>query len=278
LRDIRNRIQNSLEPNPRALIEHQIQNLFDAVGGEDGLGGAIPADRIQNVHTALDEMTATGIAPFKRDLRNALNRAIERAATPEDRALLARNDREYSAMKQIAAAMRGSDDFMVRPGRLFTATRVARRELQSIYGVGPNAELAEYARAGRLILGNKTPQSGTPRRAAALGSFSALGTGLAGAFGFAGYEAQERTGRHGGIPPWVVGVASAAFGPAMVRKAIESPALAARISQWARSQGITDAASATRYLATIGGGAAGVQMAEPGIGQQRPAINLTDMD
>jgi len=260
LQAIQTQAEQSLNRDDANVIRAQIRNIYDGVRTGPNPGqGTILGDRYAAINQALDRVPGQGgKAPFVTDIRQALTAALRRSASPQDIQLLAQTDQRYGAMRQIERAI--GPDNQISPALLYNATDTLARTNQSIYGQGANQRLVELAQAGRLVFGSRTPNSGTPQRVAGMALFGAGGA-----------YADRRARGAGSVEPWLVGLASSVAGPAAVRAVIENPTTANALRQWATNQGITNAATAARYLGRIGG----ASTAESAI--QRRDIPLSDM-
>lgn len=247
LYDIQWQAQRSLTKEDANVIRKQIKNIFDGVRTGVAPGrGVILGDRYAAINQALDRVPGEGgKAPFVTAIRRELTDALRRSATPEDRQLLALTDQRYGAMKQIERAI--GEHNLISPALLYNATDTLARTNQSVYGSGANQELVQLAQAGKLVFGNLVPQSGTPRRAAAMALF-----------GVGGAAADRRLRGNTSAPEtFLAGAAASALGPAALRAIIENPKVANAVRQWAESQGASRAAGVTRrWAAPAAAGAA----------------------
>jgi hypothetical protein len=171
---VRHAAQRSLTEENAQVIENQLQDIQALA---DKNGGVISGTAYKNLQEQLGNVAKDGgKAPFITQIRQALTGAVERQASPEDAALLAKTNQRYGAMKALEKAI--GDDNQVSPSKLYNAMDTTKGAGQSVYGQGPNTRLMNLAQAGKAVLGNTTANSGTPQRLAGAAAIVQAGNAL----------------------------------------------------------------------------------------------------
>lgn len=201
-----------------------LQNLRESVGAISGDGGK---------------------QPFVNGLDDALSDAMKRSASPQDAALLAQTNQRYGAMKAIEKAV--GDDNRIKPADLYRATDTKQGANASVYGQGPNAELAQLGQAGSLVMKPTGATADASHVAQEVAKRVAVGSVL----GYGGYH-------HGGAGEGLLGIAAVLGGPAMARAVVSNPQVAAALTKYATSQGWRTAADAIAARAGVAAGGAAI--------------------
>jgi hypothetical protein len=182
--DLRNIQQESgliLKPEQQSIIE---KNIDDILNKADANNGVLNFDQYKNVKKTLDRLSASSdsdVAGYARELRDALNRGLSSTATAQNDQeavkMLKTADRQWGNMRKVEDVVIKNPEGDISPSLLFNslATKAKRH---SFYQDDP--ELAQLATAGKVILPNKTPNSGTVARLMAA-SLPAAAGGIAGA-------------------------------------------------------------------------------------------------
>lgn len=166
-----------------AVINRQLEEVFTKAQQN---GGAIDGKAYQNIKSSLDRITKDGGSKgyWAGQMKEAIEDALQRSATKEDLQALKTARSQYRRMKQIEGAIDNEGGGIISPARLANALGTKANRAQSKYGRG-DQELVVLAQAGKKLLPDKFPNSGTPARLAAqLVAPGALGLG-------AGYAAGD---------------------------------------------------------------------------------------
>lgn len=171
-------VQQIMQRGKSALVDSDYAALSRLMGQVQGKGsrGALTGEQYQQVKQALDDIAAGGSLRGKlaQDLRSAFDGALERsAAGTSDFKLLKDARRQWQALKQIEQAVASDGTGMISPAKLANVFVQKRNRYQGLYGRG-NQRLVRLAQAGKQVLTEKTPNSGTPARIAAQLAPSAL--------------------------------------------------------------------------------------------------------
>ena len=163
-------------------VEATRNDIIDAlVQGQ----GRMPGDVYQATRSQLGT-NARGVAnqPYLagalRDMRSAMDRAMQRGLSPADAQAWALNNRRYANMKQLEPAVASAGENL-SPARVAQTVRSGRN---AQYGQ-QQGDLDELARAGSIVL-KDLPQSGTAPRTAMQSLFNvpaALSAGAGGVLG-----------------------------------------------------------------------------------------------
>jgi hypothetical protein len=104
------------------------------------------------------------VGQWAREVEDALLSAMERSSAPGQRAILRDAVDQYRNMRIIEAAISKGDERLLSPRLLSNAVSSMRNRAMSIYGRGGDQWLVDLARAGRDVLPETLPQSGTTPR------------------------------------------------------------------------------------------------------------------
>lgn len=146
------------------------RNIDDIMSKAANNGGYINGPQYQNIKQTLDKISKGGdqqVGEFARDMRTVLSNGLEQSAAASgnnsDVALLQTANRQYRNMKLVenAIAKDGSGD--ISPAMLANSLYTKANRFQSVYG-GGDQQIMSLATAGKNILRDKTPNSGTTAR------------------------------------------------------------------------------------------------------------------
>jgi hypothetical protein len=189
-RRLGNDVQGIIERARNAgLPENEVAGLERVMGRvqKHGEGGALTGEQYQQIKQSLDDISAGGelSGELGRQLRSRFDAALERssAGTPDFK-LLKDARRQWQALKQIEQAIDKDGAGNISPARLANVYGQKANRSQGVYG-GGNQRLVRLAQAGKQVLTDKTPNSGTAARLAAqltpslaLGGVVGVGTGF----------------------------------------------------------------------------------------------------
>ena len=165
LKDIEEEASQVLNPEQFNTVKRQIDNILAKA---DANGGALHGEQYQSIKRVLDKISGgkdTDIGGYARDLKEALLDGLSRSAketgNDADVALLKQANKQYSNMKKIEDVVLKNPQGDVSPS-LLSNSLATKSKRYSIYQDDP--ELANLARAGKDILEQKLPNSGTIAR------------------------------------------------------------------------------------------------------------------
>lgn len=173
-----------LKPDQISTLKNNIDFLLNHNGGV--VGWKIPGEAYQTVKTALDKLSMgqdQAVGQSARDLRELLDGELEQATKANgngsDYADLLKARQQWRRLKQILPSV--DTEGVVNPSRLWQTINTVKNAGQAKMGRG-DQQLASLARAGKTVLVDGTPNSGTALRGGALalgaGAVGAVGTGL----------------------------------------------------------------------------------------------------
>jgi hypothetical protein len=153
------------------------------------------------------------IGPIARDLRETLDDAFQRAASPNDAAALQEARRQWRNMRVIEAAVAKDGSGNISPSILANQFGQKANRTVGVYGQGDKSvlALARLAKAGKRVIPEKLPNSGTTPRAVMQ---AALPAAIGAAYG--GYREGDATGV-------LMGAAGGVLAPKLAQKLINSP-------------------------------------------------------
>jgi hypothetical protein len=178
LANIRDESLAVLPASEQNVIKNIVKDIIDkASENRSVLTGA----QYQAQKKILDRLTAqnSNISPYAKEIKETLLSGLKNSIKDEgDIALLKQTNKQYGNMKKIEDVVSSDVEGNISPSKLSNslATKSKRNALYA-----EDRELANLARAGKLILENKVPNSGTASRilAAALpGAIGGIGYGL----------------------------------------------------------------------------------------------------
>jgi hypothetical protein len=212
-----NRANATLEVPQAKLIQNQIDEIVSKAAGNGSLDG--PA--YQNIKQNLDLLTnsnAPGVKHWAAQLRTRLDEALQDSVSPADFDALKLARKQYGNLQSIIQAV--NPDGNVSAAKLYNAMNVKGYGQKKAMATGiRQKELAKLAKAGKQIIPERMPNSGTTPR-------GALQLLLPGALG-AGYGAAQG-GDMGDIAAYGAGGIAAPF---LLQKAMNNPAMSQYLTQ-----------------------------------------------
>lgn len=181
-----------------------------------GNGGAIDGAFYNNIRSDLAALESEkGVAPIARGMRELMDNAFTQAAGKEDAGRLVLARRMWRNMRIIEGAIDTEGGGMISPAKLANAFGTKRNRSVGVYGMGDQsiASLARLAKAGKRLIPDKLPNSGTTARAV-------MQTAVPAAVG-AAYGGITEGDWKGAAMYGLGGVAA----PYMLQRAITSPAV-----------------------------------------------------
>jgi len=174
LNSIKDRAEQVLTKENFPTIDKAINNIVNKANANNG---QLDGQQYQAIKEVLDDISAGGgrEARYAKDLKEALlsglSRSAEASGNKADVALLKETNRQYSNMKKIEDVVLKNPQGDVSPS-LLSNSLATKGKRYSIYQDDP--ELANLARAGKLVLEQKLPNSGTMARFLAQNQITAL--------------------------------------------------------------------------------------------------------
>lgn len=172
-----------LDVNQKPLVNAYLRDILQNRNLSGEAYQAARSELTQRANSMSDKFTGN----ILRDIRNTLDKAAERAMPESKKGLLSKVNKEYSNFKILQKAASGlsqdSLEGIVPPLALSRAVETANKT-KGMKGYG---DLYELSRAGRAVLADKVPNSGTAQRMLAqqLLTAGALSGGIGG--GIYGY-------------------------------------------------------------------------------------------
>lgn len=163
---------NQITRTVEDILEHAKQN-----------GGRIDGRFYNNIRGDIAALESErGIAPVARELREALDNAFQQAAKPGDAKRLQDARRLWRNMRVIENAIDNEGGGMISPAKLANQFGTKKNRAVGVYGQGDRSilELARLAKAGKRLIPDKLPNSGTVPRALAQ---AALPAGVGAVYG-----------------------------------------------------------------------------------------------
>lgn len=171
-----------LVPADYSVIGNQVSDIFEkAQQGNGHIDGAA----YQNLRTSLGRVAEqrSPLGHWAGQLRGVLDDALQRSADGEDLAALRTARSQYRRMLQIEGAIDNEGGGMISPSKLANSLGTKSNRAQSKYGRGDQT-LVELAHAGKRLLPDKFPNSGTAARIGAqLAPALAVGSVVGGSTG-----------------------------------------------------------------------------------------------
>ena len=223
LNDIKNEASKVLTDEGQ--LKSLTANIDDVISAAQKNNGEISGPQYKNIKKILDKITM-GTDPAKADLRNytreirdSLNEALTVSADKAGRTDLVDKlkgaNKEWGNMRKIEDVAIKSEYGDISPSKMYNSL-TTKGKRYSFYQDDP--QLAKLASAGKIVLPEKTPNSGTVARLAAQGALTA---GAAAGYGL--YQGDlESAGKAAAL-----GIA----GPKLAQKAINNPAFARYLEQ-----------------------------------------------
>lgn len=211
------RANATLEVPQARLIQNQIDEVISKAAETGSLEGAA----YQNIKSNLDLLTNSnqpGVKHWAGQLRSRLDEALQASVSPADFDALKLARKQYGNLQSIINAV--NPDGNVSPAKLYNAMNVKAFGQKKAMATGLRQKyLASLAKAGKRIIPERLPNSGTTPR-------GALQLLLPGAIG-AGYGAAQG-GDLSDIAAYGAGGIAAPF---LLQKAMNNPAMAQYLTQ-----------------------------------------------
>jgi hypothetical protein len=177
-----NRANATLEVPQARLIQNQIDEIISKAADKGELAGAA----YQNIKQNLDLLTnsnAPGVKHWAAQLRGRLDEALQASVSPADFDALKTARKQYGNLQSIIQAV--NPDANISPAKLYNAMNVKAFGQKKAMATGlRQKELAKLAKAGKRIIPERMPNSGTtPRGALQLLLPGAVGAGYGAAQG-----------------------------------------------------------------------------------------------
>ena len=211
--------QTLVDPNQFKAIDRQLQNIISKAEEQ---GGGLHGEQYQSVKKVLDKLGKskdTDVAGYAREIKDALldglTRTTKKFGNEKDVALLKETNKQYGNMKKIEDIALKDPEGNVSPSLLYNSL-ATKGKRWSFYQDDP--QLAKLAAAGKIILPEKVPNSGTTSRL--------LAQAIPAAVGGAAYGAYE--GDWGGAAK---GAAGGYLAPKLAQKALNNPGFARYLEQ-----------------------------------------------
>jgi len=182
INDLYKEAKKILNPTQLSTLD---RNIEDIVNKGRANGNQLDFKQYQNVKKTLDRLGSssdTDLANYAKDLndvlKQSLTKSVEASGNTTDAELLKQTNKQYGNMKKIEDIILKNPEGDVSPSLLLNS--LATKSKRNVF-FGNNKELSDLASAGKLILSDKVPNSGTARRlltAALPGAVGAAGYGL----------------------------------------------------------------------------------------------------
>jgi hypothetical protein len=217
--EISDQATKELEGAQAAVIVRQADEIV-----AKGASGVIDGKAYQNLKSTLDRISGGAnqqIGHLARQLRSQLDEALQRSASDADYMALKTARKQYGNLQSIINAV--NPDGNVSPAKLYNAMNVKAfgQKKAMATGIGQK-QLAKLAKAGKRVIPDRMPNSGTTPRAL-------LQLALPGAIG-AGYGAAQ-----GGDLSDIAGYAAGGVAaPYLLQKAMNNPAAVEYLTQGLR--------------------------------------------
>jgi hypothetical protein len=214
LKNIESEAQDILTPEQFNIVKKQIDNITNKAEAQ---GGGLHGEQYQSIKKVLDKLSGsrdTDVGMYARELKDVLLDGLTRTAkatgNDADVALLAKANREYGNMKKIEDVVLKNPEGNVSPSALLTSLS-SKGKRYSFYQDDP--ELASLASAGKSVMEQKLPNSGTFARFLAQNPMTALAN--------AGYHKGSQMVMQN---PTTAAYLEKGIRPGMVRGVLETPA------------------------------------------------------
>ncbi len=245
---LENEVGMQLSPDEARPLLNQINNILSKVGDD----GAIIGSAYQNARRLAGNLSAKpGVSPLARELREALDDALQGSASKAEVDAIKLARKQYRNLMRIQESIGTTELGDISIPRLAQATSTKRERGAALMNRG-DAELARLARSANTLR-DSFPQSGTAPRAALQAYGQALAPGLAGA----GYGAmQGETPSDAALMALTGGILGLGM-PAGMARAYQSPTLRNYILRGAGSNSLRGllASDPLRGAATYAGSA-----------------------
>jgi len=158
-----------------------VSNLANRFINSMDENGQVPGQTAYGIKKDLDRLASSNdstLAFHARQLRSAIMDGINDSLPPADQAAFAQARQQFGNMKKIEPAIDKEGSGNISPSILANVMGQKANRQASIYGRG-NTDLAQLAQSGKMLLSDKTPNSGTTARAA-MQLLAPLGASIAG--------------------------------------------------------------------------------------------------
>lgn len=148
-------------------------------------GGALDGAYYKTLRSDLSALTMQAdVGPIARQLMNGLDNSFQQAAGPQNAALLQDARRLWRNMLVIEKAVPTDDSGMISAAKLANQFGTKANRNAGVYGKGDRSivELAQLAKAGKRVIPEKLPNSGTAARVLMQGAAPAA---IGAAYGYA---------------------------------------------------------------------------------------------
>jgi hypothetical protein len=268
LADIENQARLTLNDQQFGVVRRNLDDIMQKAAQN---GGTIKGDQFSNIKKTLDGLSTGGdsdVGEVARDIRQTMNNGLLDSAAASgngtDVALLKQNNTQWGNMRKIEGAVSKDENgnIIISPAKLANVMYQKANRYNSIYGHG-DTSLADLADAGRSLLTNKTPNSGSiSRLVAQIGAPAAIGAGVEGvregnwegaakgaaagvAFPWAVQKALNSQGALGQIARGAGNLAKPSSMPALVGGALQHAPLSSILAEKQRLQNSPDTSSPT---------------------------------
>lgn len=208
---------SELEGPQAKVIKNQIDEILDKAK----VGNLIDGNAYQNIRSVLGRISNgadQSKGHFARELRHSLDDALQRSASPQDSAALKTTRTQYRNYIAIEKSVDPVGN--ISPAKVYNSQNVKAFGGKRALATGRAAtDLMELAKAGKAIIPEKFPNSGTAAR-------GLLQLALPGALG-AGYGYAKEGDLSGALAYGAGGIAA----PYALQKAINTPSAARYLAQ-----------------------------------------------
>jgi len=157
--------KNVLNDSQYGIVDKNIKNIIDKASKE---GNQISGPQYQAIKRTLDKLSGSAdkdVASYARDLKDVLNKGLsdsaEAAGNKELVAQLKEANKQWGNMRKIEDIALKNVEGGVSPSLLYNSL-TTKGKRNAFYAEDP--ELAKLAAAGKMILPNRLPNSGTVAR------------------------------------------------------------------------------------------------------------------
>ena len=161
------KIQEKANDAEKKPIVNLANRIFKTVDEKGQISGQNAYDIKKDLELYAGNTQDTTLAHYARQLRTTLMNAINDSLPDAEREAFTQARSQFRNMKTIEAAIDKEGTGNISPARLATILGNKSNRAASIYGQGDQS-LVELAQSGNLLLRDKTPNSGTIARGAAL--------------------------------------------------------------------------------------------------------------
>jgi hypothetical protein len=214
--DISKSAPAELESAQAQVIINQVDEVMSKAAG-----GSINGQAYQSIKSTLDRISGgpnQQVGFWARALRERLDEALQRSAQGADYAALKTARKQYGALQGIISAV--NPDGNVSPAKLYNATNVKAFGQKKAMATGiRQTQLQKLAKAGKRIIPERMPNSGTTPRALLQSVLPALAGGAYGA------------SQDGGLGDVAKYAALGAGAPYLAQRAMNSPAFSQYLTQ-----------------------------------------------